>query len=189
MTGIFFSARNCCTTSDGWLGALSWCRNHCPCLPLLAPLPPNYIAQPVHNFYFVILFYLQSVLVHSANCVKTCIQSVHVTFTTRRATCPPVHINDVQMPQKVHVKYLGLHLDRRLTWYPHIFTKRKQLGISLAKMYWLIRRKSKLSISNTLLIYKAILNPSGRMTFNSGARPQIPTSQYWNVFSRKSCVW
>jgi hypothetical protein len=26
------SARNCYTTSDVWFGALSWCRNHSPCL-------------------------------------------------------------------------------------------------------------------------------------------------------------
>jgi hypothetical protein len=84
---------------------------------------------------------------------------VHVTFTTRRSTCPPVHINDVQIPQEDHVKYLVLHLDRRLTWHPHIFTKRKQLGISPTKMYWLLGRKSKLSVSNKLLIYKAILKP------------------------------
>jgi hypothetical protein len=55
-------------------------------------------------------------------------KSVHVTFTTRRKTCPPVHINDVQIPQENHVKYLGLHLDRRLTWHTHIFAKHKQLG-------------------------------------------------------------
>ena len=30
MTGMVFSVRNCCTTSDVWLGALSWCRNHSP---------------------------------------------------------------------------------------------------------------------------------------------------------------
>jgi hypothetical protein len=84
-------------------------------------------------------------------------KSVHVAFTTRRATCPLVHINDVQIPQEDHVKYLGLHLDRRLTWHPHIFKKRKQLRLSLTKMYWLLGRKSKLSISNKLLIYKAIL--------------------------------
>jgi hypothetical protein len=71
-------------------------------------------------------------------------KSVHVTFTTLRATCPPVHINDVQIPQENHVKYLGHHLDRRLTWHPHIFAKRKQLEISLTKMYWLLGRKSKL---------------------------------------------
>jgi hypothetical protein len=86
-------------------------------------------------------------------------KSVHVTFTTRRATCPPVHINDVQIPQETHVKYLGLHLDRRLTWHTHVFPKRKQLGISLTKMYWLLGRKSNLSISNKLFIYKAILKP------------------------------
>jgi hypothetical protein len=61
-------------------------------------------------------------------------QSAHVTFITRRETCPPVHINDVQIPQENHVKYLGLHLDRHLTWHTHIFAKRKQLGLSLTKM-------------------------------------------------------
>jgi hypothetical protein len=84
-----------------------------------------------------------------------------VTFTTRRDSCPPVHINDVQIPQENHVKYLGLHLDRHLTWraHTHIFSNRKQLGLSLTKMYWLLGRKSKLSITNKLLIYKVILKP------------------------------
>jgi hypothetical protein len=86
-------------------------------------------------------------------------KSVHVTFTTRRETCPPVHINDVQIPQENQVKYLGLHLHRRLTWHTHIFAEHKQLGFSLTKMYWLLGRKSKLSINNKLLIYKVILKP------------------------------
>jgi hypothetical protein len=34
-------------------------------------------------------------------------KSTHVTFTTRRATCPPVHINDVQLPQSDDVKISG----------------------------------------------------------------------------------
>jgi hypothetical protein len=82
-----------------------------------------------------------------------------VTFTTRRETCPPVHINGVQIPQENHVKCLGLHLDRRLTWHTHIFAKRKQLGLSLTKMYWLLGHKSKLSTYNKLLVYKVILKP------------------------------
>jgi hypothetical protein len=50
----------------------------------------------------------------------------------------------VQIPQENHVKYLGLHLDRRLTWHSHIFAKCKHFGISLTKMYWLLGCKSKL---------------------------------------------
>jgi hypothetical protein len=52
-----------------------------------------------------------------------------------------------------------LHLDRRLTWHKHIFAKRKHLGIVLSKMYRLLGRKSKLSISNKLLAYEVILKP------------------------------
>jgi hypothetical protein len=40
--------------------------------------------------------------------------------------------------------YLGLHLNRRLAWHKHIFAKRKQLGITLTKIYWLLGCKSKL---------------------------------------------
>jgi hypothetical protein len=86
-------------------------------------------------------------------------KSIHVTFTTRGETCPPVNINNVQLPQDDDVKYLGLHLDRRLTWHKHNFAKQKQLGITLTKMYWLLRQKSELSTSNKLLIYKTILKP------------------------------
>ena len=42
----------------------------------------------------------------------------------------------------------------------HIFkSKRKQLGLLLQRMYWIIGRKSKLSLPNKLLIYKTILKP------------------------------
>jgi hypothetical protein len=84
--------------------------------------------------------------------------SQHITFTTRGGR-HPVHINNVHLPQTEEVKHLGLHLDRRLTWHKHIFTKRKQLRIALTKMYWVLGRKSKLCTNNKLLIYKTILKP------------------------------
>jgi hypothetical protein len=34
-------------------------------------------------------------------------KSVHVTFTTQRGNCSPVHINSVHLPQQEDVKYLG----------------------------------------------------------------------------------
>jgi hypothetical protein len=86
-------------------------------------------------------------------------KSAHVTFTTRRTTYPKVHIYNEQLPQAEEVKYRGLHLDGRLTWRKHILAKRKYLGITLSKMYWLLGRKFKLSISNKLIAYKVILKP------------------------------
>jgi hypothetical protein len=87
------------------------------------------------------------------------IKSTHVTFTTRRTSCPPVFINSVQLPQADDVKYLGLYLDRKLTWNKHILTKRKQLGRTLTKMHWLLGRQSQLFTTNKLLLYKTILKP------------------------------
>jgi hypothetical protein len=86
-------------------------------------------------------------------------KSIHFTFTTRRETYPAVHINNVQLPQEEYVKYLGLLLERSLTWHKYIFIKRKQLGFTLTKMHWLLGRKSKLSTCNKLPIYKTILKP------------------------------
>ena len=45
---------------------------------------------------------------------------VHVTFTLRKETCPKLKINNITIPSQTHVKYLGIHLYRRLTWTQHI---------------------------------------------------------------------
>jgi hypothetical protein len=81
-------------------------------------------------------------------------KSVHVTFTLNKMTCPPVKLNNDYLPQADEVKYLGIHLDRRLTWRKHIFTKRKQLDLKLRNLYWIIGRKSQLSLENKLLFTK-----------------------------------
>ena len=72
-------------------------------------------------------------------------------------TCPSVKLNNEHLPQADEVKYLGIHLDRRLTWRKHITTKRKQLDLKLRNLYWIIGRKSQLSLENKLLVYKVIL--------------------------------
>lgn len=86
-------------------------------------------------------------------------KSQQVTFTLRRNTCPSVSINGQQLPQSKTAKYLGMYLDRRLNWKEHIAKKNKQLKLKVSKLYWLIGRKSKLSLKNKLTVYKVILKP------------------------------
>lgn len=86
-------------------------------------------------------------------------KSIHITFTLRREDCPPVHLCNQQLPHKDTVKYLGMHLDRRLTWRNHIEAKRDQLNTRFRELYWLVGRNTKLSLDNKLLIYKTILKP------------------------------
>jgi len=87
------------------------------------------------------------------------VKSVQVTFTLNKMTCPPVKLYNEYLPQADEVKYLGIHLDRRLTWRKHITTKRKQLVLKLRNLHWIIGRKSQLSLENKHLVYKVILKP------------------------------
>lgn len=86
-------------------------------------------------------------------------KSVHVTFTLNRAICPPVTLNNIQLPRSDVVKYLGMHLDRHLTWHAHIWNKRQHLNLKFNKMYWLFSHNSHLTTENKLLLYKTILKP------------------------------
>jgi hypothetical protein len=61
-------------------------------------------------------------------------------------------------PQKNEVKYLAVHLNRRLTWAKHLKTKRKQLNLKVKQMHWLLGR-SALSIESKLLLNKAVVKP------------------------------
>ena len=76
-----------------------------------------------------------------------------------KTDCPVVTINGTQLPVKNEVKYLGLILDQKLTWRPHITAKKTQINLKLRQMNWLFGRTSKLTIGNKLLLYKAIIKP------------------------------
>jgi hypothetical protein len=54
---------------------------------------------------------------------------------------------------------MGKHLGRKSTWRKLISIKRKQLDLKLRKLYWIIGRKSQLSLENKVLVYKVILKP------------------------------
>jgi len=81
-------------------------------------------------------------------------KSTQVIFTLRREDCPPVYLNGRPIPQQDSVKYLGLHLDRRLNWSTHIQAKRKQLDLLFKCMYWINGRRSELSLEKKLCCTK-----------------------------------
>jgi hypothetical protein len=86
-------------------------------------------------------------------------KSLQITFTLRRGDCPAVTLRGEHLPQEKCVKYLGFHLDRRLTWASHIKAKRKEADLNFKRLYWLIGRLSPLSLTNKLLVYKCIIKP------------------------------
>jgi hypothetical protein len=53
------------------------------------------------------------------------------------------------------VKYLGMDLERRLTWKEHITTTRRKLNFRFSKACWLLGRRSHLTTENKLLLYTA----------------------------------
>lgn len=86
-------------------------------------------------------------------------KSAQVNFTLRREKCPQVQLNNIPIPQSASTKYLGIHIDSKLTWKEHIVKKRKQIDLKIKELHWLIGRKSKLSLENKLLLYKSIIKP------------------------------
>ena len=46
-----------------------------------------------------------------------------------------------------------------MTWKKHITTKRKEIDLKIKRMYWLLGRRSALSLENKLLLYKAVIKP------------------------------
>ncbi len=84
---------------------------------------------------------------------------VHITFALRRGNCPPISIDNVCIPVHDHVKYLGIHLDRRLTWSNHIEAKITQIKLKSAQLQWLIGPHSPLELEYKVLLYKSIIKP------------------------------
>ena len=87
------------------------------------------------------------------------LKSKHVTFTLRKGDCPPVFFNNIKLSHESKAVYLGIHLDRWLTWRSHIEAKRTQIKLKMLEVNWLIGRHSKLSLDNKVTIYKSILKP------------------------------
>ncbi|GFV08496.1 probable RNA-directed DNA polymerase from transposon X-element [Trichonephila clavipes] len=72
---------------------------------------------------------------------------------------PKLYLHNTHVPWSKSTKYLGVILDKRLTFKQHIIQIRRKFNISVAKVFPLIARKSCLSLRNKMLIYKLVLRP------------------------------
>lgn len=87
-------------------------------------------------------------------------KTVQVIYTTKRNYKPQdITINNKKIILDNSAKYLGILIDNKLTWKPHIIQKRNQIKNKFRQLYWLLGNKSKLSIQNKLLIYKSTIKP------------------------------
>jgi hypothetical protein len=83
----------------------------------------------------------------------------HVNFTNKRCRYLPVTMNGKIIPSSQTAKYLGMTLDAKLRWKVHVKTKREELRIKYRPMYWLLGRRSALSLRNKLVLYTQMLKP------------------------------
>ncbi|GBL96880.1 RNA-directed DNA polymerase from mobile element jockey, partial [Araneus ventricosus] len=72
---------------------------------------------------------------------------------------PPKKLFRRAIPWCSEVKYLGITLDKQLTFKKHISNIKAKLKTSRAILMPLIGKKSKLSLGNRLLLYKSMLRP------------------------------
>jgi len=84
-------------------------------------------------------------------------KSYHIPFTLRKEISPVLHFEGKAIPMETHIKYLGLILDKRLTWGPHLKATRKKLNSRLHLLRPIL--KSNLSLNNKIIIYKSMLRP------------------------------
>ena len=112
----------------------------------------------------------------------------HVTFTLRRGNSPQLYINYNTIPQADSIRQLGFHLDKRLTWKRHIAATRKHLALKTRELYWIRGKHSALSLTNRVLIYKAILKPV--WTYGTELSAELPqlTDQSFKDINQNSYV-
>jgi len=87
-------------------------------------------------------------------------KSQAVFFSLRRTQTPqPVKFDNEPIGWKSSVKYLGVILDKKLNWWPHISAKLQQAYQRLGVLYPILNRKSTISKKCSLIIYKQVLRP------------------------------
>lgn len=70
-----------------------------------------------------------------------------------------VVINDLELDIKKSVKYLGVHLDSKLSFSEHIKQTRSKSYAAISALHNLMNKKSALSTKNKIILYKVVFRP------------------------------
>ncbi|GFX47004.1 RNA-directed DNA polymerase from mobile element jockey [Trichonephila clavipes] len=98
---------------------------------------------------------------HLAHLWKIALNSskTEAVFFSKRKPPPEITLQNQRIPWSQHTKYLGVIVDKNLTFRQHITYIRDKFKNTTRKLYSLICRKSKLNRHNKLLIYTLIMKP------------------------------
>ncbi|KAJ8913997.1 hypothetical protein NQ315_012020 [Exocentrus adspersus] len=96
-------------------------------------------------------------------------KSTGIIFTRRptQRRAQEVTINGEAIQLSNNVKYLGVHLDRTMTWGHHVAETIRKAKIARARLYPLLCGESRLNLRNKLLLIKSIIQP--QLTYASTA--------------------
>ncbi|GFW61168.1 RNA-directed DNA polymerase from mobile element jockey [Trichonephila clavipes] len=92
-------------------------------------------------------------------------KTIAVLFTNRKTQPTPPTLYSTQLQWSQNTKYLGLTLDKKLTWKQHIIQTRDKFRRAQRAIFPLIGRNSELNMYNELLLYTAVLRPN--LTYGS----------------------
>ncbi|GFX86035.1 putative RNA-directed DNA polymerase from transposon X-element [Trichonephila clavipes] len=81
------------------------------------------------------------------------------TGSGRKTQPTPPTLYSTQLQWSQSTKYLGLILDKKLTWKQHLTHKRDKFRKALRALYPLIGWNSELNMYNKILLYTAVLRP------------------------------
>lgn len=88
-------------------------------------------------------------------------KSVAVIFSKKRnIQIREITINNIPLSWSESAKYLGVTLDKKLTFASHINNKINQAKFSLKNLLCLLGKNSKLNLNNKLTLYKTIIRPT-----------------------------
>lgn len=87
-------------------------------------------------------------------------KSTAVIFSLRRYSTPlSLKFDSKSIPWQSSVKYLGVTIDKMLTWWPHISTKLLQAYKRLTMLFPSLNKKLEIHNKCSILIYKQLLRP------------------------------